>query len=114
MEALSSFSSAKPRTPLRIARPDTGAMEGDFAAGQRTLPRDGRRGDFATGIRQASTVASTGDFATGIRSRRSDGLTTGDFATGMRQPRRASALKEAGPNSAVAAGSTHANGKHRG
>jgi len=100
MEALSSFCSAKARTPLQIARRDTGAMEGDFAAGQRTLPFDGRRGDFATGIRQASTVMSTGDFATGFRSRRSDWLTTGDFATGMRQPRRASAPKDAGPGSA--------------
>jgi hypothetical protein len=113
MEALSSFSSAKPRTPLRVARADTGAMEGDFAAGQRTLPFDGRRGDFATGIRHASTVLSTGDFATGYRSRRSDGLTTGDFATGMRQPRRASALKAAGPDRAVATRSTHAVREHR-
>jgi hypothetical protein len=96
MEALSSFWSAKARTPLRVARRDTGVMEGDFAAGQRTFPFDGRRGDFATGIRQASKVMSTGDFATGFRSRRSDGLITGDFATGMRQPRRASAPKAAG------------------
>jgi hypothetical protein len=93
MEALSSFSSPKARTPLRVAGPDTVAMEGDFAAGQRTLPIDGTRGDFATGIRQAPKDLSTGDFATGYRSRRSDGLTTGEFATGMRQPRLAVAPK---------------------
>jgi hypothetical protein len=108
MEAFSSFFSDQTRPPLRVARP----IEGDFAAGQRTLPFGGRRGDFATGIRQASTVLSTGDYATGYRSRRSDALTTGDFATGMRRAPRASVPKEAGPGRGVASWSTQVVGEH--
>jgi len=64
-------------------RPLPSALEGDFAAGQRTLPVTVQGPDFARGQRTRLAVAQVADFAPGQRTLRPT-LEGPDFARGQR------------------------------
>ncbi len=59
-------------------------LNGDFAAGQRTLPKSTARPDYARGQRSQDPIVNGPDFARGVRTL-PRALEVPDYARGLRQ-----------------------------